>query len=44
MQSMHITTKVVSFNSDHGEGYSIQFANDSRQTCGFKLALRFFHP
>ena len=39
---MHITTKVVSFNPDHGEGYSIQFANDSLQTCGCKRVLPVF--
>jgi hypothetical protein len=35
MQSVHITTKVVSLNATHGEVYSIQhyvikFVNDSR--------------
>ena len=40
MQSVHVTTKVVSFNLDHGEGYSIQFVNDSREACGFQRVLQ----
>ena len=40
MQSVHITTKVVSLNPAHGEVYSIQhyvikFISDLRQVCGF---------
>ena len=42
MQSVHITTKVVSSNPAHGEVYSIQyvikFVSDLRQVDGF---LRF---
>ena len=40
MQSVPITTKVVSSNLVHGEVYSIQhyvikFVSDLRQVCGF---------
>ena len=42
MESVPITTKVVSSNPDHGEVYSIQhyvikFVSDLRQVCGFSL-------
>ena len=42
VQSMHITTKVVSSNPVHGEVYSIQhyvikFDSDLRQVGGFSL-------
>jgi hypothetical protein len=43
MQSVPITTKVVSSNRVHGEVYSIQymisFVNDLRQISGFLLIL-----
>jgi hypothetical protein len=43
MQSVRITTKVVSLNPDHGEVYSIQhyvikFVSDLRQVSDFSLA------
>ena len=46
MQSVSITTKVVSLNAAHGEVYSIQHyviksVSDMRQVCGF---LRFPPP
>jgi hypothetical protein len=49
MQSVRITTKVVSLNPDHGEVYSIQhyvikFVSDLRQVCGFLRVLRFPPP
>jgi hypothetical protein len=36
-----ISPPVLSFNPDHREGYSMQFASDSRQVCGFQRLLRF---
>ena len=49
MQSMPITTEVVSSNPVHGEKYSIQhyvimFVSDLRQVCGFRQVLRFSPP
>jgi hypothetical protein len=49
MQSVPITSKVVSLNPTHGEVYLIQhyvikFINDLRQVCGFLLFLRFPPP
>ena len=49
MQSVRITTKVVSLNPDHGEVYSIQhyvikFVSDLRQVCGFLRVLQFPPP
>jgi hypothetical protein len=49
VQSMPITTKVVSSNPVHGDVYSIQryvikFVNDSRQVGGFLRVLRFCPP
>ena len=46
MQSVPITTKVVSSNPIHGEGYSIQhyvmkFVNGLRQAGGFLRVLQF---
>ena len=46
VQSVHITTSVVSSNPDNGEVYSIQhyeikFVNDLRQIGGFLRVLRF---
>jgi len=46
MQSVPITTKVVSLNPDYGEVYSIQqyvikFVSDLRQVGGFLRVLRF---
>ena len=48
MQSVPITTKVVSSNPAHGEVYSIQhyvikFVSDLQQVSGILLIL-FFHP
>jgi hypothetical protein len=49
MQSVAITTNVVSLNPTHGEVYSIQhyvirFVSDLRQVGGFLLVLRFPPP
>jgi len=49
MQSVPITTIVVSSNHAHGEGYSIQhyeikFVNDLQQIGGFLRVLRFPPP
>ena len=49
MQSLPITTDVVSSNPVHGEVYSIQlcvikFVSDLRQVDGFLRVLRFPHP
>jgi hypothetical protein len=49
MQSVLITTKVVSLNLDHGKVYSIQhyvikFVRDLRQVGGFLRVLRFPQP
>ena len=49
VQSVPITTKVVSSNPFHGEVYSIQhyvikFVNDLRQVSGFLGVLRFPPP
>ena len=49
VQSMSITTKVVSWNSVHGEVYSIQhyvikFVSDMRQVGSFLRVLRFPPP
>jgi len=49
MQSVLITTKVVSLNPAHGEVYSIQyyaikFVSNLRQVGGFNRALRFPPP
>ena len=46
MQSVPITTNVVSLNSSHGEVYSIQpyvikFVSDLQQVGGFLQVLRF---
>jgi len=48
MQSVSITTKVMSSNPIHGEVYSIQhsvikFVSDLRQVGGFLQVLRFLH-
>ena len=48
MQSVHITTKVVSSNTARGEVYSIQlyvikFVSDLRQVGDCRRVLR-FHP
>ena len=48
MQSLPITTKVVSSNTAHGEAYSIQdyvinFVSDLRQVGDF-LQVHRFHP
>jgi hypothetical protein len=49
MQSVLITTKVMSSNLDHGKVYSIQhyvvkFVRDLRQVGGFLRVLRFPQP
>jgi hypothetical protein len=49
VQSMHITTKVVSLNPIHGEGYSIlhyviKYVSDLWQIVGFLWVLRFPPP
>ena len=49
LQSVSITTKVVSSNPFYGEMYSIQhyvikFVSDLRQVCGFLQVLRFPPP
>ncbi len=49
VQSVHITTTVVSSNTVHGEVYSIQhyvikFVSDLRQVGGFLRILRFPPP
>ena len=49
VQSVPITTKVVSSNPAHGEVYSIQhyvikFDSDLRDVCGFLWVLRFPPP
>ena len=49
VQSVPITTKVVSSNPVHGEVYSIQrylikFVNDLRRVVGFLRVLRFCPP
>ena len=49
MQSVPITTKVVSSNPIHGEVYSIQhyvikFVSDLRQVGGFRWVLQFPAP
>ena len=50
MQSLPITTKVVSSNPVHGAVYSIQhyviykFVSDLRQVSGFLRVLRFLPP
>ena len=49
MQSVPITTEVVSSNPAHGEVYSIQhyvikIVSDLRQVCGFHRVLRFPPP
>ena len=49
MQSVPITTKIVSSNPVHGEMYSIQhyvikFVSDLRQVGGFLRVLRFPPP
>ena len=49
MQSVPITTNVVSFNPTHGEVYSmhhymLKFVSDLRQVCGFLRVLRFPLP
>ena len=49
VQSVYITTKVVSSNPDHIEVYSIQhcvikFVSDLRQVCGFLRVLQFPPP
>ena len=48
MQSVPITTIIVSLNSIHGEVYSIQhyvikYVSDLRQVGGFLWLLRFLH-
>jgi hypothetical protein len=46
MQSVPITTDVVSSNLDQGEVYNIviKFVIDLRQVCGFLRVLRFPPP
>ena len=49
VQSVPITTEVVSWNPVHDEVYSIQhyvikFVSDLREVCGFLLVLRFPSP
>jgi hypothetical protein len=49
MQSVHITTKVVSSNPDNGmvhsmQHYVIKFVSDLRQVGGFMRVLRFPPP
>jgi hypothetical protein len=44
MQSVPITTDVVSSNSDQGEVYNIMFVIDLRQRGGFLRVLRFPPP
>jgi hypothetical protein len=49
VQSVSITTKVVSSNPEHVEVYLIQhcvikFVSDLRQVCGFLRVLRFPPP
>ena len=49
MQSVHITTNIVSSNPAHGELYSIQhyvvkFVSDLRQIGGFLRIFRFPPP
>ena len=49
MQSMPITTKVMSLNTAHGEVYLIQhyvikFVSDLMQVCGFLRVLQFPPP
>jgi hypothetical protein len=49
LQSVPITTKIVSLNPAHGEVYSIQhyvilFVSDLRQVSGFLRVLRFPPP
>ena len=49
VQSVHITTKVVSSNPVHGDMYSIQHyvikvVSDLRQVGGFRRILRFPPP
>ena len=46
LQSVPITTKIVSLNPTHGKVYSIQhyvikFVSDLQQVCGFLWVLRF---
>ena len=48
VQSVSITTKVVSLNAAHGKVYSIQhymrkFASKLRQVGGFRRVLNFLH-
>jgi hypothetical protein len=44
MQSVPITTDVVSSNLDHGEVYNIKFVSDLRQVGDFLHVLRFSPP
>ena len=49
VQSVPITTEVLSSNPIHGEVYSIphyviKFVSDLQQVCGFLLVLRFPPP
>jgi len=49
VQSVPITTEIVSLNPAHGEGYSIQhyvikFVGDLRQVSGFLQVIRFPPP
>ena len=44
MQSMPITTKVVSSNPAHGEVYSIQQYNACDKVCQWLVAGRWFSP
>ena len=49
VQSMHITTNIVSSNIAHGEVYSMQhhvikFVSDLQQVCGFLRVLGFPPP
>jgi len=49
VESVPITTKVVSLNSAHGDVYSIQhyvikFVSDLRQASGFLRVFRFSPP
>ena len=44
MQSVPITTDVVSSNLDQGEVYNIKFINDLQEIGGFLRVLRFPPP
>ena len=44
MESVHITTDVVSSNLDQAEVYNIKLVSDMRQVGGFRRVLRFPQP